>query len=390
MNKIRLGMIGGGSGSFIGAVHRKAAALDGCYELVCGAFSSQPDISRKTGDELGLEASRSYASWSDMLTREAARPAADRMQAVAIVTPNHLHAAQAIATLKHGFHVILDKPMAMSVAEARAIASAAQASGCRLALTHTYAGYPMVKEARQWVRQGKLGSIRKVLVEYPQGWLATALEQQGQKQAAWRTDPALAGAGATGDIGTHAAHLAEYVSGLQISAVCAELNSVVAGRQIDDDAAALLRFDSGTDTDRASGVLIATQVAAGEENNVRIRVYGDLGGLDWCHADASSLRWVSGGQPVQIYRSGEAYLSAAAANNTRLPSGHPEGFIEAFANIYRAFALTLQQVTAPTAEEVDSNGYDYPTIAEGLRGMAFIEAMQTSAQSTQKWTPVTL
>lgn len=378
-------MIGGGSGSFIGAVHRKAAALDACYELVCGAFSSQADNCQQTGLSLGLDASRCYADWADMLVQEAARPANERMQAVSIVTPNHLHAPQAIAALKRGFHVILDKPIAMSLVEARAIQAAAQASGCNLALTHTYAGYPMVKEARQWVQQGRLGTIRKVLVEYPQGWLATAMEQLGQKQATWRTDPARAGAGAIGDIGTHAAHLAEYVSGLRICELCAELNSVVTGRQIDDDAAALLRFDNG-----ASGVLVATQVAAGEENNVRIRVYGELGGLDWSHADASSLRWVRPDQPVQIHRAGEGYLSAAATNNTRLPSGHPEGFIEAFANIYRAFALVLQDNAETRSDTLASNGHDYPSIAEGLRGMAFIEAMQASAQSTQKWTPVKL
>jgi predicted dehydrogenase len=382
MNKIRLGIIGGGIGSFIGAVHLKAALLDGHYELVCGAFSSNPDVCRQTADGLGLDAARSYVDWQNMLAQEAARPAGQRMQVVAIVTPNHLHAVQTIAALELGIHVILDKPMAVSLQQAHAIDEAARKSQCLLALTHTYAGYPLVKEARAWVREGRLGVVRKVLVEYPQGWLATALEDQGHKQALWRTDPALAGAGAIADIGTHAAHLAEYVSGLKIEAVCADLKSVVAGRLVDDDAAALLRFENG-----ASGVLVATQVATGEENNVRIRVYGDLGGLDWCHADSSSLRWVSNGQPMQIFRAGESYLSPAARNNSRLPAGHPEGFIEAFGNIYRAFAMTLGSDGTPASALADA-GYDFPGIAEGLRGLAFVEAMQASASSSEKWTQV--
>jgi predicted dehydrogenase len=382
MNKIRLGIIGGGIGSFIGAVHLKAALLDGHYELVCGAFSSKPDVCRQTADGLGLDPARSYVDWQDMLAQEAARPAGQRMQVVAIVTPNHLHAVQTIAALELGIHVILDKPMAVSLQQAHAIDEAARKSHCLLALTHTYAGYPLVKEARAWVRQGRLGVVRKVLVEYPQGWLATALEDQGHKQALWRTDPSQAGAGAIADIGTHAAHLAEYVSGLKIEAVCADLKSVVAGRLVDDDAAALLRFENG-----ASGILVATQVATGEENNVRIRVYGDLGGLDWCHADSSSLRWVSNGQPMQIFRAGESYLSPAARNNSRLPAGHPEGFIEAFGNIYRAFALTLGSDGTSAAALTDA-GYDFPGIAEGLRGLAFVEAMRASASSSEKWTQV--
>lgn len=373
MKKIRLGMIGGGQGSFIGAIHRRAAALDGYYELVCGAFSSDPANSRHTGEQLNLAPQRVYDSYTEMLVTEASLPAGERMQAVAIVTPNHLHAEPVILALQHGFHVIVDKPLALTVVQAKQIALALQQSACKLALTHTYAGYPMIKEARHRVASGQFGKIRKILVEYPQGWLSTALETSHHKQASWRTNPGKAGAGAVGDIGTHAAHLAEYVSGLKITELCAELNAVVPGRQLDDDASALLHFEHG-----ASGVLIATQVAAGEENNVNLRIYGELGGLEWSHQHNNLLRVKMSGQPEQIYRSGAAGLCTAASLATRLPAGHPEGFIEAFANIYSAFAL-----------DVSGNGnidQDYPSIQEGLRGMAFIETMMRSAVSTQKWT----
>jgi predicted dehydrogenase len=373
MKKIRLGMIGGGQGSFIGAIHRHAAALDGHYELVCGAFSSDAANSRHTGEQLNLAPQRVYDSYTEMLITEASLPAGERMQAVAIVTPNHLHAGPVTLALHHGFHVIVDKPLALTLMQAKQIALALQQSGCKLALTHTYAGYPMIKEARHRVASGQFGKIRKILVEYPQGWLSTALESSHHKQASWRTDPGKAGAGAVGDIGTHAAHLAEYVSGLKITEVCAELNAVVPGRQLDDDASALLHFEHG-----ASGVLIATQVAAGEENNVSVRLYGELGGLEWSHQDNHLLRVKMSGQPEQIYRSGAAGLCTAATLATRLPAGHPEGFIEAFANIYSAFALDLR-----------GNGnidQDYPSIQEGLRCMAFIQTMMRSAASAQKWT----
>ncbi|MEX0737826.1 MAG: Gfo/Idh/MocA family oxidoreductase [Pseudohongiella sp.] len=386
MNKLKLGMVGGGSGSFIGAVHRKAAALDGHYELVCGAFSSNPRSCADTGAALGLPSARSYESYTDMFRREAALPDAERMQAVAIVTPNHLHAAPAMAAMQHGFHVIVDKPLALTLDEARQIQQVMQTTGCQLALTHTYAGYPMVKEARQLVASGKLGRIRKILVEYPQGWLSHPIEQDGNRQASWRTDPDRAGAGAIGDIGTHAAHLAEYISGLFITELCAELNTVVDDRQVDDDAAALLRFAGG-----ATGTLIATQVATGAENNLSIRVYGELGGLEWSHQDADSLLLRMHEQAPQIYRRGASYLSAAATNNCRLPPGHPEGFIEAFANIYSSFARRLRNAgDTPSPAELSATGYDFPSINEGLRGMAFITAMQASAKSTQKWTAITL
>lgn len=375
MKKIRLGMIGGGEGSFIGAVHRKAAALDGHYDLMCGAFSSDPATSRRSGELLNLAPERVYGSYTELLVTEASLPPGERMQAVAIVTPNHVHAGPVLLALQHGFHVIVDKPLALTLLQARQIAEALKGSRCKLAVTHTYAGYPMIKEARHRVASGQLGRIRKIFVEYPQGWLSTALENQQHKQASWRTNPGQAGAGAVGDIGTHAAHLAEYVSGLHITEVCAELNAVVPGRQVDDDASAMLHFEGG-----ASGVLIATQVAAGEENNVRLRVYGELGGLEWSHQHNNALIIKLAGQPEQVVRSGMSGLCAAASLATRLPAGHPEGFIEAFANIYSAFALDLLDCA--------SADHDYPSIEDGVRGMAFIEAMQRSSTSAQKWSAI--
>jgi predicted dehydrogenase len=380
--KIRLGMIGGGTGSFIGAVHRKAAAIDGHYDLISGSFSSDAKISRQTGAELGLDPQRVYGSFEQMLDTEASLPAERRIQAVAVVTPNHLHAGPTIMALSHGLDVILDKPMAFSLLEAQQIKSALQQSDRLLALTHTYAGYPMVKEARYLIAQGKLGQIHKIYVEYPQGWLSRFIEHDGQKQAGWRTDPTRAGAGGCiGDIGTHAAHLAEYVSGLRITQLCAELNTRVSGRLLDDDSAALLRFENG-----ATGVLIATQVAAGEENNVRIRVYGEHGGLEWAHQDASTLQVKMLDQPVQIYRAGAGYLSQPALSNTRLPPGHPEGYIEAFANIYSSFARALNERASGTFTRLQD--YDFPSADEGLRGMAFIDAMLASSTSTEKWTAI--
>lgn len=378
--KIRYGMIGGGPDSFIGAVHRKAAAVDAQFELVCGAFSSSPEKSIVTGNELGLTSSRVYSNYKEMIFVESSLPEDERMQAVAIVTPNHLHAEPAINALENGFHVIIDKPIAFSLEEALRLKTVVDNTGLVLALTHTYAGYPMVKEARHLVKSGKLGKIRKVFVEYPQGWLSTFLEKEGQKQASWRTDPAKSGAGGSiGDIGTHAAHLAEYICGLRITQICAVINIVVEGRKLDDDAAALLRFENG-----ASGVLIATQVATGEENDVKIRVYGEKGGLVWTHPDANSLYLKMDGQPVQILRAGNDYLSESARKNTRFPAGHPEGYLEAFANIYIGFAQAVRDHSAWKYSGPES--YDFPSINEGLRGMAFIETMLASSKSNQKWT----
>ena len=382
--KLRLGMIGGGQGSFIGAVHRMAASLDGLYELVAGAFSSNADTSRATGQQLGLAPDRVYASYQELVEQEAQRPAAERVQVISIVTPNHLHFAPAKLALEHGFDVVLDKPMTFSLAEAQELAAVLTATGRKLCLTHTYTGYPMLKEARHLVASGALGTVRKVYVEYPQGWLSTPEESGENKQAAWRTDPARSGiAGAMGDIGTHAFNLLEYVSGLHVTELCADINTVVPNRRLDDDGAVLLKLGDG-----ASGVLVATQVAAGEENNLRLRIYGEKGGLDWQQADANTLlvKWLD--RPTEVRRTGAGYLSANALHNSRIPPGHPEGYLEAFANLYRNFALTLlAEQGGPSAPP---EAQDYPGIEEGLRGMAFIENVIASGQSEQKWTKFTV
>lgn len=377
--KLRLGMVGGGQGAFIGAVHRIAAQMDGAYELVCGAFSSDSQKSKASGDELGLSPDRTYASFQEMFETESKLPENLRMQVVSIVTPNHLHFEPAKLALKHGFHVILDKPITFSLEEAHQLKEIKQSSGKELLLTHTYTGYPMVKEARHLAASGALGQIRKVYVEYPQGWLSSSLESGDHKQASWRTDPQKSGiAGAMGDIGTHAFNLAEYVSGLEVSKLCADINTVVDNRRLDDDGAVLLKFNNG-----ASGVLLATQVAAGEENNVKIRVYGEKGGLVWQQADANSLeiRWLD--KPAENYRAGTSYISAIAQHNCRTPSGHPEGYLEAFANLYRNFAWYI------TADESEKNNRpeicDFPGVEEGIRGMAFIENVIRSGKSDEKW-----
>lgn len=378
--KVKLGMIGGGPGSFIGGVHRKVAALDGQYELVCGAFSSDPEKSRQTGEELYLDPERVYGSYDEMIEKEKERPEDQRMDAVAIVTPNHVHFDPARKALQNGFHVVLDKPMTFSLQEARDLKKAVEDSGRLLAVTYTYTGYPMVKEAREVVASGKLGKIRKVYVEYPQGFLAKPLEKEGHKQFSWRTDPKRSGAGGTvGDIGTHAFNLAEFVTGLRVSELCGELNSLVEGRRLDDDATALLKFDNG-----ATGVLMASQAAAGDENDLKIRVYGEEGGVSWSQADANSLYVKMLGQPVQIHRTGHDYVSQAAAAAARVPQGHPEGYLEAFANIYVNFARAVRDYTEGTFQSAAD--YEYPVVDEGVRGMAFIETMVASAKSNEKWT----
>ena len=377
-------MIGGGQGAFIGAVHRHAAALDGLYELVAGAFSSNPETSRASGQQLGLSPDRVYGSYQELIEREKQLSEQERVQVLSIVTPNHLHFAPTKLALENGFHVILDKPMTFSLAEAKELQAIAAASNARFCLTHTYTGYPMVKEARQLVASGALGAVRKVYVEYPQGWLSTFEEGTENKQAAWRTDPSRSGiAGAMGDIGTHAFNLLEYVSGLAVTQLCADINTVVAGRQLDDDGAVLLRLSSG-----ASGVLIATQVAAGEENNVRVRVYGEKGGLEWQQADANTLqvKWLD--RPTEIRRTGAGYVGSYARHNTRTPAGHPEGYLEAFANLYRNFALTLQ--AEQTGQTPAPEALDFPGMEEGVRGMAFIENVIASGRSSQKWTEFTV
>ena len=372
-------MIGGGPGAFIGAVHRIAANMDGEIELVCGAFSSDAEKSKQQGEVLHLSQQRIYGSYKEMIRREAELSQIDRMDFVSIVTPNHLHFEPSKLALENGFHVVLDKPMTFDLAEANQLKEIAAKSGKYFCLTHTYTGYPMVKEARQQVLSDKFGKIRKVYVEYPQGWLSMPLENQDQKQAAWRTDPNRSGAaGAMGDIGTHAFNLAEYVSGLQTIKICADINIVVEGRKLDDDGAAFLKFNNG-----ATGVLFATQIAAGEENNVKIRVYGERGGLEWKQEDANTLlvKWLD--KPTEIWRAGTGYLSSFAKHNTRTPAGHPEGYLEAFANHYRNFALCVQ--TQMNGKKPEPEWLDFPGIEDGVRGMAFIETVIASGKSKEKW-----
>lgn len=371
---LRLGMAGGGEGAFIGAVHRMAAALDGDWRLVAGAFSTDAGKNSRTGDRLGLDAGRVYASFDAMLAEEAARPAGERIDAVAIVTPNHLHAPMAIAALRAGFHVFCEKPMAISSAEARAIAEAAEASGKHFGLAFTYSGYPLVEEARARVARGDFGAIRLVQVEYLQGWLSRSIDTEGNKQAEWRTDPARAGlGGCLGDIGTHAFHLAEHVSGLRAEALSADLTIHVPGRRLDDDVSALLRFEGG-----ARGTLKASQVAAGEENGLKLRVHGELGGLEWSQMEPNTLtlRWLD--RPAEIVRAGGPGLQEGTTRLLRTPAGHPEGYVEAFANLYRGFASAIRE----------EDGAWFPGVADGLRTMDFVEAMVANSAADRKWTPV--
>ncbi|TLD70016.1 Gfo/Idh/MocA family oxidoreductase [Phragmitibacter flavus] len=378
--KIRYGMIGGGRGAFIGGVHRIAANIDGQIELVCGAFSSDPQRSKDSGADFFLSADRCYGSFEEMITKEAALPADQRMDFVSIVTPNHVHFPAAKAALEGGFHVLSDKPATLNLEEAKALAEIVEKSGKLYGLTHNYTGYPMVKQAREMVSSGQLGKIRKVVVEYPQGWLATRIEASGQKQAEWRTDPKRSGAaGCIGDIGTHAENLAEYITGLKISELAADITSFVEGRQLDDDGNVLLRFDNG-----AKGILHASQISVGEENNLNIRIYGEKGGLEWRQQEPNTLLAKWNDQPTQIYRTASGYLCQAAAAAGRIPGGHPEGYLEAFANIYRNFAAHVRSEIDGTAP--DANVLDYPKIEDGVRGMAFIEAVVQSSAENAAWT----
>jgi len=382
--KLRMGMIGGGSDAFIGAVHRIAALMDGQIDLVCGAFSSNPQKSKESGKALYLPSERVYGSYKEMIEKEKNLSDEERMDFVSIVTPNHVHFDPARLALENGFHVVLDKPMTFNLDEARKLKKLVDDTGLVFCLTHTYTGYPMVKEARHMISKGELGNVRKVYVEYPQGWLSTRLEQTGNKQADWRTDPKRSGiAGAMGDIGTHAANLAEYVTGSKITKLCADISTFVPGRALDDDGSVLLKFDDG-----ASGILFATQVAAGEENCIKIRVYGEKGGLEWKQDDANSLifRWLD--KPVEIRRTGGnvGYLSSMALHNTRTPAGHPEGYLEAFANLYRNFTLTVR--AKMNGEQPKSEWLDFPDAEDGVRGMLFIEKVIESGKSDQKWIEV--
>ncbi len=379
--KLRMGMIGGGEDAFIGAIHRIAARMDGQIELVCGAFSSDPEKSKRSGRSLYLPPDRVYESYEAMIQEESSLPAGERMDFVSIVTPNHVHFEPAKMALEHGFHVVLDKPMALTLEEARELQEIIEETGLVFCLTHTYTGYPMVKEARALIAGGDLGEIRKVYVEYPQGWLSTRIEATGNKQADWRTDPERSGAaGCMGDIGTHAANLAEYVTGLEITKICADIHTVVKGRALDDDGAMLLRFNNG-----ASGVLYASQVAAGEANNVKLYVYGERGGIEWRQEEVNSLLVKWRDKPAEIRRTGNdvGYLSDAASSNTRVPAGHPEGFLEAFANLYYNFARTVG--ARIEGEEPKPEWLDFPGAYDGVRGMLFIEKVIESGQSDQKW-----
>lgn len=381
MTKIRMGMVGGGEGAFIGAVHRMAAALDGEIELVCGAFSSDPERSRRSGAALGLPPDRVYGDYCALLAAEASLPAAQRMQFVAIVTPNHQHFPVAEAALRAGFHVLSDKPATLNLDEALRLREVVSATGLLYGLTHTYTGYPLVKEARARVAAGELGNIRKIVVEYPQGWLADRQEAADNKQAAWRLDPAQAGiSSCMGDIGVHAANLAEYVSGLQISEICSDLCAFVPGRTLDDDGTVLLRFDNG-----ARGVLGASQISIGEENALSLRVYGDMGGLEWRQQEPNTLWLKWRDRPTEMLRTGGAYLCDMAAANTRTPMGHPEGYLEAFANIYRAFTARIRAREEGRAP--DERASDCPGIESAIRGMTFIELAVAASASDTKWHP---
>ncbi|MFV0592941.1 MAG: Gfo/Idh/MocA family protein [Draconibacterium sp.] len=378
--KIRMGMVGGGSDAFIGAVHRLAAFMDNQIELVCGCFSVDPEVSKSSGKLYFLPEDRVYTSYQEMFEKESKLPEGERMDFVTIVTPNFVHFAPAIMALEHDFHVVLDKPMTFTLEEAYKLKEKLDETGLTFALTHTYSGYPAVKHAKQMIADGKLGKIRKIFVEYPQGWLSAKVEDEGNKQASWRTDPKRSGkAGCMGDIGTHAHHLAEYMTGLKVTELCAELNVFVPNRMLDDDGAVLLRFDSG-----AKGVLMATQIAAGEENAIRIRIYGEKGGIDWEQMEPNTLRVKWLGQPMQVLRVGTSLDSAVAAHNTRVPGGHPEGYLEAFANIYRNFALTVR--AKANGEKPTSEMLDFPGVEDGIRGMQFINTVVSAGYNDEvKW-----
>jgi predicted dehydrogenase len=385
--KLRMGMIGGGKDAFIGAIHRIAANMDGQIELVCGALSINPAIAVDSGKSLYLPEDRIYLTYDEMIKKEAAMPADKRIDFVTIVTPNFAHFAPAMMALEHGFNVVIEKPITFTLDEAIQLKKKVEETGLTLCLTHTYSGYPMVKQARAMVQGGAFGKIRKVWVEYPQGWLSKLTEREGNAQAAWRTDPKKSGkSGCMGDIGTHAAHLAEYITGLQITHLCADLNVMVEGRALDDDGNVLLKFNNG-----AAGVLMASQVAAGEENALKIRIYGEKGGIEWAQQEPNTLlvKWLD--QPAQILRAGGNYgdrLSSFATHNCRTPGGHPEGYLEAFGNIYRNFALTLSAKLS--GKEPSKEMLDFPQVDEGIRGMAFIDNVVASSQSDKKWTEHTV
>jgi predicted dehydrogenase len=375
--KLKMGMVGGGQGAFIGAVHRFAAALDAEIELVCGAFSSSAEKALSSGEDLGIPKHRNYASFQEMFEQEMLLDETERMDFVAIVTPNHMHYPVAVAALNAGFHVISDKPATLNLDEAIKLSALVKETKLLFGLTHTYTGYPMVKEAKDIIRQGKLGKLRKVIVEYTQGWLSEA-QDEDNKQASWRTNPAKSGiSGCMGDIGSHAANLAEYITSESIEQVCAELTAFVPNRLLDDDGIALIKMSGDI-----KGLLHASQVATGEENNLTIRVYGEKGGLEWHQQEPNSLtlKWLS--EPMQILRTGGNQTSISLIN-TRTPMGHPEGYLEAFANIYRNFAQAIRAYQQ--GKDASPLAFDYPGIDDGVHGMAIIEGLVKSHQSNEKW-----
>lgn len=379
--KLKLGLIGGGPGSFIGAIHLNGALMDGLFELSAGAFSSNPEKSKQRGEELMLPPNRVYAGYDEMFESELALPEEERIDVVCIVTPNHMHFDPTIKALEHGFHVALDKPLTLNYEQAKKLYHAVQKTDQLFLLTHTYSGYPMIKQAKQMIQNGEIGKVRKVYVEYPQGWLWKLLEHENNKQAAWRTDPTKNGkAGCMGDIGTHAFHMAEYVTGEKVTHICADLYIKIDGRPIDDDGVVLMRFENG-----ASGVLMASQTDTGLENNLKIRVFGEKGGLEWEQELNNTLlaRWPD--RPDEIYRAGTGYLGSLANANTRTPAGHPEGYVEAFANLYRNFARCIYAKKA--GEKPLPEWEDFPGVEDGIRGMAFIDHVLASNVSEQKWTP---
>ena len=376
--RLRYGMVGGGPGAFIGAVHRRAAEMDGLAELVAGAFSSDAERSRAQGAALHLDPARVYGSFAEMAEREAARPAAERLDFVSIVTPNHVHHAAASAFVERGFHVVCDKPLTTTLADAEALCRLVAERGVVFALTHNYSGYPMVKQARALVQGGAIGPVRKVVVEYAQGWLSSRVEDTGNKQADWRTDPARAGAGALGDIGTHAEQLARYVTGLRMERLLADVAAVVPGRRIDDDANLLVRYQGG-----ARGILYCSQVSTGEENALRLRVYGTTGSVDWRQEDPHVLVVRRPDAPEQVMRHGNGYLAPAARHNLRVPAGHPEAFLEAFANVY---ANAIRTIGARLAGETpDPLDLDFPTVQDGAVGVHFIHAALESGRQGAAW-----
>lgn len=377
--KLRMGMVGGGPGAFIGEVHRKAARMDGQIEIVAGAFDIEPEKSKETGRELYLDPNRAYNNFEEMVEGELKLSKDERIDFVSITTPNNYHFPVAKAFLEAGFNVICEKPMTLNLAEAKALKEVVEKSGQVFALTHNYTGYPLVKQAKYMVKSGMLGKINKIVVEYPQDWLLTRIELEGQKQAAWRTDPKQAGAGGClGDIGSHCESLANYITGLEIEELCADLTIFAKGRLLDDDCNILLHYENG-----ARGVLHASQICAGRENDIAIKIWGDKGALEWDQVNPNYLYFYQPDQPVHVYRRGHGFLCEAVQRASRLPSGHPEAFFEAFANIYKNAADTIRahiMGVQPTELELD-----FPAVDDGVRGMAFIATAVESSKSDKKW-----